>query len=186
MKWPFARRPGGALRQAAALAAIALIAGCGGSDAPNGSSSPSPSPSSPQGGGTVAGPYLLEIRPATGCNMGGPLTFPMTATAAETARYPGVQVLVAGADALELEFLSAASSLTGGIGTTEQGALANESIRLWIRAIGSGAVTRAADGRGQVTAGRMAGYVAFGHASGPEGSLGSCDSVEHSFVLRVR
>jgi hypothetical protein len=118
--------------------------------------------------------------------MGGPLTFPMTATAAATSRYPGVQVLVAGADALELEFLSDASSLAGGLGTTEIGALSNESVRLWLHAVGSGAVTRAPDGRGQVTTGRMAGYVAFGHAGGPEGSLGSCDSVEHSFVLRVR
>ena len=39
---------------------------------------------------------------------------------------------------------------------------------------------------GQVVGGRLAGYVAFGHAAGPEGSLGSCDSVEHSFTLRVR
>jgi hypothetical protein len=186
MKWPFARRPGGALRHAAALAAIALIVGCGGADPPNGSSSPSPSPSSPVTGGTVSGPYLLEIRPATGCGMGGPLSFPMTAAAAGVTPYPGVQVLVVGSDTLELELLSAAATLTGGFGTTEQGALANETIRLWIRAIGSGAVTRAPDGRGQVVGGRLAGYVAFGHAAGAEGSLGSCDSVEHSFTLRVR
>ena len=153
MKWPFARRPGGALRQAAALAALVLIAGCGGADSPNGSSSPSPSPSSPQGGGTVAGAYLLEIRPAAGCGLGGPLAFPMTAAAAGVSPYPGVQVLVVGSDMLELELLSTAAALTGGFGTTEQGALANESIRLWIRAIGSGAVTRAADGRGHDAAG---------------------------------
>jgi hypothetical protein len=118
--------------------------------------------------------------------MGGPLSFPMTAAAAGVTPYPGVQVLVVGSDTLELELLSATTTLTGGFGTTEVGALANESIRLWIRAIGSGPVTRAADGRGQVVAGRLAGYIAFGHASGPEGSLGSCDSVEHSYTLRVR
>ena len=185
MKWPFARRPGGASRRAAALAAIVLIVGCGGSDAPTHPGSPSPPPS-PQTGGAVAGPYLLEIRPAAGCAMGGPLSFPMVAAAAGVTPHPGVQVLVAGSDTLELELLSAASTLTGGFGTTEEGALANESVRLWIHAIGSGAVTRAADGRGQVVAGRLAGYVAFGHAGGQEGSLGSCDSIEHSFTLRVR
>lgn len=185
MKRPFARRPGGAFRQAAALAATALIVGCGGADAPNGPSSPSPPPS-PQTAGPVAGAYLLEIRPAAACAMGGPLSFPMVAAAAGTTPYPGVQVLLVGAETLELELFSAASALTGGFGTSEDGALANESIRLWIRAIGAGPVTRAADGRGEIASGRLAGYVAFGHASGEEGSLGACDSVEHSFTLRVR
>lgn len=171
------------MAQVGAFAAI-LMAGCGADDAPTGPG-PTPSPS-PQAGGTVVGPYLLEIRPAASCGMGGPLSFPMVATAAGVAPYPGVQVLVVGSDTLELELLSAASTLTGGFGTTEDGALANESVRLWIRAIGSGPVTRAADGRGQVVTGRLAGYVAFGHASGLEGSLGSCDSIEHSFTLRVR
>lgn len=189
MKWPFARRPGGAFRHAAALAAIAVVSGCGcgGEDSPQHPSSPSPPPPSPQAGGAVVGPYLLEVRPATACAMGGPLSFPMVASAAGVAPYPGVQVLVVGeGETLELELLSAASALTGGFGTTEDGALANEGVRLWIHAIGSGPVTRAADGRGQVVAGRLAGYVAFGHAGGEEGSLGSCDSVDHSFTLRVR
>lgn len=186
MKWPFARRPGGAFRHAAALAAIVLIVGCGGSDGPNDPGHPSPSPS-PQPGGVVAGAYLLEIRPAAACGMGGPLTFPMLAAEAGVAPHPGVQVLVAGeGETLELELLSEAAALTGGFGTTEEGALANESVRLWIHAIGFGPVTRAADGRGQVVSGRLAGYVAFGHAGGEEGTLGSCDSVDHSFTLRVR
>ena len=185
MKWPFARRPGGAFRRATALATIVLIAGCGGSDGPHGPSSPSP-PASPQPGGVVAGPYVLTIRPAAACGMGGPLSFPMAAAAAGAAPYPGVQILLAGSDTLELELISAANTLTGGFGTTEQGALANEGVRLWIRTIGTGPVTRAADGRGEVVTGRLAGYVAFGHAGGEEGSLGSCDSVDHSFTLRVR
>lgn len=187
MKWPFARRPWGALRPAwAALAATVLIVNCGGADGPQGPSSPSPS-ASPSAGGAVAGAYLLEVRPAATCTMGGPLTFPMTAVAAGVSPYPGVQVVVVGdARLLELEFLSAATTLTGGLGATEEGILANEGIRMWIHAIGTGPVTRAADGRGQVVAGRLAGYVAFGHAGGEEGSLGSCDSVEHSYTLRVR
>jgi hypothetical protein len=186
MKWPFARRPGGASRPAAALAAIALVVSCGGADGPQNPSSPSP-PMSPSPGGAVAGAYLLEVRPAATCTMGGPLTFPMTAVAAGVAPYPGVQVLVVGdVRLLELEFLSAANTLTGGLGTTEDGILANEGVRMWVHAIGTGPVTRATDGRGQIAAGQLAGYVAFGVANGPEGSLGSCDSVAHSFALRAR
>ena len=185
MKWPFARRPGGALRHAAALAAIALIACCGGSDGPTDPVSPSPPPS-PQTGGTVVGPYTLEVLPAASCGMGGPLSFPMVSALAGAAP-PGIQVLVVGeGQTFELELLAAGSALNGGFGTTENGVLSNESVRLWIHAIGSGAVTRAADGRGQVPSGRLAGYIAFGHAGGQEGSLGSCDSIEHSFVLKVR
>lgn len=188
MKWPFTRRPGTALRRASAPVAILLAVGCGGAGAPHEPSSPSPPPSSsPPAGGALAGPYLLEVQPAASCAMGGPLTFPMTAAAAGASPYPGVQVLVAGpGETLELELRSTAGTVTGGFGTTEDGALANETVRLWMHAIGTGAVTRAADGRGQVASGRLAGYVAFGHANGEEGSLGSCDSVSHSFTLRVR
>jgi predicted small lipoprotein YifL len=172
MKWPFA-----------ALLLASQMTACGGSDGPTNPGSPSPSISPSPQAGPVAGAYLLEIRPAGSCGVGGPLTFPMVAAAAG----PGVQVLVVGdGRMLELELLSASSTLTGGFGTTEAGVLSNEAVRLWLHAIGSGPVTRGADGRGQVAAGRLAGYVAFGHAAGPEGSLGSCDSVEHTFVLRVR
>jgi hypothetical protein len=101
--------------------------------------------------------------------------------------YPGVQILVAGEmETLQLEVLSSASGINGGFGTTERGALASEAVRVWINAIGSGAVTRAADGRGQILTGRLTGYIAFGHAAGPEGSLGSCTSVDHAYSLRIR
>lgn len=191
MKRPFATPPKGTSRTAAALLAGVLIAGCGGKDAPNDPSSPRPSASpSSQAGGAIAGPYVLEIRPAASCGMRGPMTFPMVATAASpggAGPYPGVQALVVGeGETLELEVLSAASAIAGGFGTTERGALASEAVRVWMHALGTGSVTRAADGRGQVAAGRLAGYVAYGHASGPEGSLGACDSADHAFSLRVR
>ena len=176
-----------ALRLPLAPIVLLFAVSCGGSDAPGTPSSPSPS-SAPSGapGGALAGAYLLEVRPAASCGMGGPLTFPMTAAAAGTSPHPGVQVLLAGAENLELELLSSSNTVTGGFGTTELGALGNETVRIWLHAIGTGAVTRAADGRGEITSGRLAGYVAFGHAGGEEGSLGSCDSTSHSFVLRVR
>ena len=171
-------------RRAALLAALFSTV-CGGSEAPN-NPDPSPTPSAPTSGGAVAGPYLLRVTPAAACGMGGAASFPMTAVAAGTAPYPGVQVLVAGSDVLELEFRSAGDAMTGGLGTTEQGALASEALRVWVRTIATGAVTRAADGRGEIVTGRMAGYLALGHASGPEGSLGSCNSTDHTFSLRTR
>jgi hypothetical protein len=160
---------------------------CGGAEAPNDPDpQPSPSPTAPAAGGAIAGRYLLRLTPAPGCGMNGSASFPMNAVAAGTAPHPGVQVVVVGSDVLELEFRSDDGAMTGGLGTTEQGALAAESIRVWVRTIATGAVQRAADGRGEITSGRMGGYLAFGSAQGSEGSLGSCDSTAHTFTLRAQ
>ena len=174
------------LRSTAALLAL-LITACGGADAPTGpGSSPSPSPSTPQSGGTIAGRYILQVTPSAQCPMHTAVSFPMTAAAAGTSPYPGLQVLLAGSETLEGELQGLSPDMvSGGFGTTGQGVLANDGMRFWIHAIGSGPVLRAADGRGQVTAGRMAGYIALGLQLGPEGSLGSCDAVDHTFTLRA-
>jgi hypothetical protein len=185
MNRPFARRPGGASRTAAALLALTLTT-CGGLDAPMGPGSPSPSPSaSPAAGGTIVGRYLLRITPASGCPMSSAVSFPMVAAAAGTSPHPGVQVLVASSEAFEAELLSESNTVNGGFGTTEAGVMTNEGTRLWIRVIANGAVLRAADGRGEVVTGRMAGYLAYGPISGLEGSLGACDSAAHQFTLRA-
>ncbi len=186
---PFAPRPRPAfllLRGAAVVFAAAVLVACGGAEAPT-DPGPSPSPSVSGTPGVVAGRYELRITPAPACNMGGSATFPMTAAAAGASPYPGVQVLVVGGgDPLEVELMSRAGVFSGGFGTTERGALADEAIRLWLRAVGSGPLARAADGRGEIVAGRLAGSVAFGHAVGPEGSLGECTSADHAFTLRAR
>jgi hypothetical protein len=185
MNGPFARRPGGASPTAAALLALALTT-CGGADAPTGPGSPSPSPSgSPAAGGAIAGRYLLRVVPGSGCPMASAVTIPMTAAAAGTSPHPGVQVLVAGNEAFEAELVAESNTVNGGFGTTEGGVMTNEATRLWIRVIGSAPVVRAADGRGEVTAGRMAGYVAYGPISGQEGALGACDATNHQFTLRA-
>jgi hypothetical protein len=167
------------------LAAAAAFAACGGADAPHGPG-PSPSPSVDTTPGPVVGRFLLRITPASSCNIGGSVSVPMLAAAAGASPYPGVQALLAGGgDPLEVELMSVAQTVRGGFGTTERGALGDDGTRLWMRAIGSGPLVRSADGRGEVTTGRLAGYVAFGFAAGPEGSLGACDSVEHTFTLRA-
>jgi hypothetical protein len=139
-------------------------------------------------GGPVEGRYLLEVTPAQGCAMARtPLSFPMNAAPAGTMPHPGVQVLVDGdGSRFEIEFLSAATALRGGLGTTEEGVITDEGLRAWVRAIGSAPVLRSTDGRGEVLAGTMAGDLAVAEADGEEGELGSCTSTEHSFTLRAR
>lgn len=164
------------------LAALAWTA-CGSSP-----STPTPSPSVPVPGGPVEGRYLLQLTPGPACAMSpGPISFPMTAAASGTMPHPGVQILVDGdGSRFELEMLSTGTALRGGLGTTEEGVLANEGPRAWIRVIGSGPVFRSADGRGEVLSGTLSGDLALGPADGEEGEWGSCSATDHAFSLRAR
>jgi hypothetical protein len=161
-----------------------LLPACGSPSDPGGTPTPTPTPAAP---GPVTGRYVLQITPAAGCRAPiATFSFPMDAAAGATAPKPGTQVVLTGdPGGLEAEFLNEGQSLRGGVGTTADGALANESLRLWVRVIGSGPVARASDGRGEVRTGTMMGYVAFGGAGGDEGELGSC-SATHTFVLGAR
>jgi hypothetical protein len=142
----------------------------------------------------VAGRYLLEIQPGTSCATlpgsnvpRGPYTFPMVASVGGTMPYPGVQVVVEGvASALELEFKYTDFTLRGGLGTTGDGVLTNQGQRFWMNAIGTGAVTQKGDGRGEVTAGTLAGYVAVGAATGTQNEAIACSTTDHTFTLKVR
>ena len=116
-----------------------------------------------------------------------PLSFPMVAAAAGTSPHPGVQVVLDGNPGeLELEFLSENLTLRGGLGTTGDGVLSNEATRLWMHAIGTGPVTRASDGRGEVATGTLMGYIALGRAFEDEGARGTCSARDHTFTLRTR
>jgi hypothetical protein len=181
-------RNGRRLRAAPAVVGAALIAACGSSPGTP-TPSPSPSPSAPPLGGTVSGLYLMQITPAPAC-LALPrtsLTFPMAASAAGASPHPGVQVLLdPNGWRLEMELLSGAFTLRGGVGTTEEGVLANENLRMWVRAVSAGPVQRAADGRGEIAAGTLAGYLALANTDGFEGSLGTCVATNHAFTLRTR
>jgi hypothetical protein len=166
-----------------------LLAGCGsGPSGPSASPTPTPTATPPQTGGTVSGRYVLQIVPAPGCNMSrSPLSFPMAAAGAGTTPHPGVQVVVDGDPGqLELEFLTDGVTLRGGLGTTGDGVLSNEAMRLWMHAIGAGSITRASDGRGEILTGTLMGYVALGRPNNDEGELGTCSAPDHSFTLRTR
>jgi hypothetical protein len=171
-----------ALASATLTAVVSLSCG-------SGPGTPTPSPSATQEpGGPVTGRYAAQITPSPACALArAPLTFPMQAVAAGVAPHPGVQVLLLGdGSRFELELLSTATALRGGVGTTEEGVLANEGMRVWVRGIASGSVFRAADGRGQVTSGTMAGSVALATANGSEGDLGTCSATDHAFSLRAQ
>lgn len=165
------------------VAGVLPFGSCGGSN-PDGPTPPTP-------GGTVAGRYLLEIRPAASCSLArGPHSFPMNAAAGGSTPHPGVQVVIEGVpSSLELEFKYTDFTLRGGLGTTGAGVLTNEGLRLWIRAIGTGAVTHTGEGPGEVTAGTLMGYVAVGSASDQFDALCLsciCYATDHSFTLKVR
>jgi hypothetical protein len=111
----------------------------------------------------------------------------MQAAAGGASPHPGVQVLLEGdGSRFELEFLSTDVALRGGLGTTADGVLANEGLRVWINAIGNGPVFRTADGRGQILSGTLAGDIALAAADGEEGDLGSCHATDHAFSLRAQ
>jgi hypothetical protein len=169
--------------QAFATLTAAMCLACGGPGTPT----PSPSTSA-QPGGPVAGRYVAQITPAPGCALSrAALSFPVSAAAAGTAPHRGVQVLLVGdGSRFELELLSTDIALRGGVGTTEEGVLANEGMRVWVRGIASGLVFQAADGRGQVTSGTLAGSVALATANGREGDLGTCSATDHAFTLRAQ
>jgi len=171
----------------ASLIVSLFAAGCGPGE-PSPSPTPTATPTVTPPPGPVAGQYLLQIVPGPGCNMSQfPLTFPMVAAAAGTSPHPGIQVVLDGNPGeLELEFLSDDLTLRGGLGTTGDGVLSNEGTRLWMHAIGTGPVTRASDGRGEVASGTLMGYVALGGANGDEGALGTCSARDHTFMLRTR
>jgi hypothetical protein len=153
-----------------------------------GNPSPSPSPTAPQPGGPVTGRYLAQVTPAPGCAMSrATLSFPVQAAAAATPQHAGVQALLVGdGSRFELEFLSTEIALRGGVGTTEEGVLANEGQRVWIHAVGAGPVFRTADGRGQILSGTLTGYVAVGAADDVEDDAAVCTATDHAFVLRAQ
>jgi hypothetical protein len=183
---PCLRGISGPRPSAAVLIVSLLAAGCGSPSGP--SASPTPTPTATPPPGPVAGRYLLQIVPGTSCSMSrAPLTFPMVAAAAGTSPHAGLQVVLDGvASELEWELLNESFTVRGGLGTTGDGVLSNEATRMWIHAIGTGAATRASDGRGEVATGTLMGYVALGGANDDEGALGTCSARDHTFTLRTR
>lgn len=138
----------------------------------------------------MRGRYTLRLEPAAGCpTPTGAYSFLVNAESADTARSPGVEVLVEGpvASALELELRYETPTLRGGMGTTADGVASVEGFRVWVRGIGVGAVatTRPA-ASGEVAQGTLAGSLSFGRLGDEEGALGTCSSTAHRWSLKLR
>lgn len=173
---------------AAVLLAGAVIPSCGSPTGPQPSPSPSATATAPVPGGAVTGRYVLQINPSASCGAPRPsFTFPTDAAAGAVTPHRGTQVVLVGTPgALEAEFIDENDSLRGGVGTTADGAIANESIVLRIRVIASGALLRGTDGRGEVRSGTMMGTIGFSRPNEFENTLGTCVARDHTFTLSAR
>jgi hypothetical protein len=179
--------PASAARRLGAVALFALAAGCGGSNPGGPMPSPSPSPTA-QPGGTIAGAYTLSITPSASCAMSRtPITFLMTGADAGVTTHPGIQVLIdPNGRRLELEAVYENFAIHGGLGSSDDILLSEQGQRVWVRAIASGPIVRATDGRGELLTGTLAGYLALATMNGTEGELGSCSAADHALSLRTR
>jgi hypothetical protein len=148
-------------------------------------------PDGPLPGGTVSGRYTIQITPSGSCSFRGPFTFPMNAAQyAAVGSRQGVQLVLDGGtpSSLEAEFLYVSSTMRGGLGAGQFGAVSNQGQRLWIRVIATGPVTHTGNAAGEVTAGMAMGYMAIGANEDDEGAGGTgiCNAMDHTFTLRVR
>jgi hypothetical protein len=178
-----------AASRAAIVALVVFAAGCGGSNPIGPMPSPSPSPTA-QPGGTITGGYMLSITPSASCALSRtPITFLMTGADAGVTTHPGVQFLLDPNGTLsrfELEALYESFQVQGGLGTNEVGAVSDQGQWVWVRAIASGPIVRATDGRGELLTGTLAGYLALAAVGGFEGELGTCSAADHALSLRPR
>jgi hypothetical protein len=178
------------LRPRSALAPIAALAiACSSNPTRPDPPEPTTAPSRSDGG-DLSGLYRLAIQASGSCaQVVREVSFDIQAASSAPGGTIEVQGLFAGApdpSALELELLRVGNTVRGGVGTREDGVVAREAVRLWVRAVGEGTVTRLPAGPGEILAGTLSGYLAFGGpAGGRQGSLGECFAPDHGFSLRA-
>jgi hypothetical protein len=162
------------LRRVLPIAGGLLLAACGDPD--------TTTPPGTKLGGTLSGRYLLELKLGPSCGATAvSATFPVLVATGGSSPHPGIQVTVDGSDPglLELELKYTDYVLEGGFGTTDDGAVSQQATSAWVNGIGSGQVTRTADGHGQVTAGTLRGYLEVEGAN-------PCIGRDHVFTLKPR
>jgi hypothetical protein len=150
-------------------------------------------------GGTVQGDYVLRVEPAASC--GAPtssLSFPVTAYAADTDRFPGIQIVPRGQASLlppasrlgdkeqviEVELQYVSPDVRGGLGTATYGAAAQEGFYLFVHAMATGSVSHLTGEPGEITEGTLAGELEFGRNATDPGGLGACASEAHHWSLK--
>jgi hypothetical protein len=164
---------------------LVALAGCGGDSGTN----PGPiSTPTPPFTGPVTGSYDLVIVPAAACGFpAGPYQFAMVAQQLAQTGSPGttnLRVTLANGDynvALEMQFPT--PGVVRGSIATQQAALLNENLAIYLRGVGTGTESAASGGRGEILDGTMVGDV---RVYVNDLVVGTCTSADHRWSLRAR
>jgi hypothetical protein len=164
------------------LLLVLALAGCG-SDS---GTSPGPiATPSPPFTGPVTGDYDLVITPAAACGFpAGPYSAFVQAQQVGTAARPELRATLPGGNALlvlEMQFTSP-GVLRGSI-STQQPTTFDNVFTLFLRNLGTGTVSAASGGRGEVRDATMIGDVQISRNGA---DLGVCTSGDHHWALRPR
>ena len=158
---------------------IALLAACG-SD-----SSVEPSPPMTPVTAAITGNYTFVFQPGPACaTPGAPYSIAVQAAQITSGSRTELRVTLPASDpTLELEMLfTSPGMLRGGMGTQTDVEFTGGTF-LFFRGIGTGTVSRAADGRGEVVNGTMSGDISV---SPPVGVPVDCSAMNHVWSLRAR
>jgi hypothetical protein len=165
------------------LLLLLALAGCG-SDS---GTEPGPiATPSPPFTGPVTGAYDLLITPAAACGFpAGPYSVVVQAQQVGTTAQPELRAtLPGGSSLLVMEMLfTSPGVLRGSISTTERPVAIANGFTLYLRNVGTGTVSAAAGGRGEVRDAPMNGDVQLARNGN---DLGTCTSSSHRWSLRPR
>jgi hypothetical protein len=162
---------------------VLALAGCGSDSGTDPGPIATPSPPFT---GPVTGAYDLLISPAAACGFpAGPYSAIVQAQQVGTTARPELRAtLPGGSSLLVMEMLfTSPGVLRGAISTTQQPITIANGFTLYLRNVGTGTVSAASGGRGEVRDGTMNGDVQIGQNNI---DLGTCTSANHRWSLRPR
>ncbi len=164
------------------LLVVLALAGCG-SDS---GTSPGPlATPSPPFTGPVTGDYDLVITPAAACGFpaGSYSAFVQAQQVGTTARPELRATLPGGNSLLAMEMLFTSPGVLRGSISTQQPITSGNGFTLFLRDVGTGTVSAASRGRGEVRDATMSGDVRLAQ---DDADLGTCTSPNHRWSLRPR
>jgi hypothetical protein len=172
----------GSLSRGWSLLLVLALAGCG-SDSETG---PGPiATPSPPFTGPVTGDYDLVIAPAAACGFpAGPYSAFVQAQQVGTTARPELRATLPGGDSLlEMEMLFTSPGVLRGSISTQREITIGNGFTMFLRNVGTGTVSAASGGRGEVRDATMNGDVQISQNGA---DLGTCTSATHHWSLRPR
>lgn len=156
-----------------------LFAACG-SD-----TSVEPSPPIPPVTAAISGSYTFVFQPGPACAApGAPYRIAVQASQTTSGSRTELRVTLPASDpTLALEMLFTAPGMLRGAMGTQRDVEFSGGTFVFFRGIGTGTVSRAGDGRGEVVNGTMAGDISI---SPPVGVPVDCSAMNHVWSLRTR